>query len=137
MSTSLETMSNPIKFPNISSDVIEIQKRIKIHHVVKDYVKNIKQEDTINMIKEYCSLKSIFVLTREYNSIKYTEDQDEISELPAFHIYVNNEHYDTLFLPDNYKDIIDKAIYYTLKKLRKKSSFWNRISVYFSFMKKN
>ena len=99
MSTNLENMSNPIKFPNISSDVIEIRKRIKIHHILKNAVYKIKQEeDMINMIKDYCSSKSITFLSREYNSNKYTEDQDEITELPAFHIYVNNEYYETLFL---------------------------------------
>ena len=138
MSTNLESMSNPIKFPNISSDVIEIQKRIKIHHVLKNSVKKIKQEeDMIDMMRDYCSSKSITFLSREYNSVKYVEDQDEISELPAFHIYVNNEHYETLFIFDNYEDIIGKAIKYTLKKLRNKNSFWDKIAIYFSFMKKN
>lgn len=138
MSTNLENMSNPIKFPNISSDVIEIQKRIKIHHVLKNSVKKRKEEeDMIDTMRDYCSSKSITFLSREYNSVKYVEDQDEISELPAFHIYVNNEHYDTLFIFDNYEDIIGKAINYTLKKLRKKSNFWNRILNYFSFINKN
>jgi len=49
--------------------------------------------------RDYAHSLNINFLTREYDSIKYSEDRDYITRLPAFHIYAK-KHYRETFYPN-------------------------------------
>lgn len=60
---------------------------IKVVFVVKELED--QHNEVLRTIKQFCQEQQLQVETRTYDSSKYRHDRDEISRLPAFHIYVN------------------------------------------------
>jgi hypothetical protein len=52
----------------------------------------------------------ITLITREYNSWKYSDDKDNIINLPAFHVYFGAGYIKTFYPQDNYVEIIDACV---------------------------
>ena len=67
--------------------------------VVANY-SDIRQNKTIQEVFEYTSRIGVTFAFREYNSSKYSDDRDVITNLPAFHIYFGNCYFET-FYPDS------------------------------------
>ena len=57
-------------------------------------------------IVEYCSLMNIKFTIRIFDSIKYSEDCEYITHLPAIHIYKKSDHVCTAFPEDKIINII-------------------------------
>ena len=73
-------------------------------------VENHFEIDTdIETVNEYTSNLGLKFKLREYNTWKYTDDKNEITSLPAFHIYFGENYVDT-FYPDNILNNIDKSV---------------------------
>lgn len=117
-------INNPINFKLENKS----ESKVLIYLIVKD-INNIKMSENMTKIEEYCLINSINFLTRNYDSSRYEEDRDEISQLPAYHIYCNNQHYKTMFPSNDYKFIINNAIIKSKEK-----SIWYKI---LNYLKKN
>jgi hypothetical protein len=113
-------INNPINFK--SEDKLE--SKVIIHLIVKD-INNLKISEKMAQIEEYCLLKSIKFLTRNYSPIEYEEDKEEIPQLPAYHLYCNHDYYNTMLPSNDYKFIINNAI---MKS--EEVSFWRKILNY-------
>ena len=71
----------------------------------------------IHTIREFSHSLNIMFVTREYNSIKYSDDRDRIRRLPAFHIYVKKSYKKTFYIDTEPCDIIQQTVEKYLKKL--------------------
>uniref|UniRef100_A0A6C0IC97 Thioredoxin domain-containing protein n=1 Tax=viral metagenome TaxID=1070528 RepID=A0A6C0IC97_9ZZZZ len=113
----------------------------RITLVVKDLA--VLSEDTYKEVKVYCEIHKIIFTGREYSSIVYSEDCDNIRHLPAFHIYKDDQWLTTVY---NTKDInpkIQSEIALWEKKqeqIRLKREAWQRrfnlVSSFFGIKKK-
>ena len=89
---------------NILSSKIEItgthyETKMRVCCVVANY-SDIRQNKTIQEVFEYTSRIGVTFAFREYNSSKYSDDRDVITNLPAFHIYFGSCYFET-FYPDS------------------------------------
>lgn len=75
----------------------------RITLVVKDTA--VISEDAYKEVKLYCEIHKIIFTGREYSSVIYREDCENIRSLPAFHIYKDDEWLSTVY---NTKDINQK-----------------------------
>jgi len=88
----LHSSSRPTKFSGF-----------RITLVVKDAA--ILSEGAYKDLKLYCEIHKIIFTVREYSSIIYSEDCDNILRLPAFHIYKDKQWLTTVY---NINDINQK-----------------------------
>ncbi len=86
--------------------------------VLKDYEE--ARDKRIQTIKQHCFASNIMFETRIYDSYKYLKDRDEITSLPAFHIYVNSFHHRTFYPETRPLQHINEVIKEYLDKLEKK-----------------
>ena len=89
---------------NILSDKIEVastqyETKMRVCCVVANY-SDIRENKTIQEVFEYTSRIGVTFAFREYNSYKYSDDRDVITNLPAFHIYFGSCYFET-FYPDS------------------------------------
>jgi len=89
---------------NILSDKIEVastqyETKMRVCCVVANY-SDIRENKTIQEVFEYTSRIGVTFAFREYNSSKYSDDRDVITNLPAFHIYFGSCYFET-FYPDS------------------------------------
>ena len=75
----------------------------RITLVVKDVA--LLSEDAYKEVKVYCEFHKFIFIGREYSSVIYSDDRDNIRRLPAFHIYKDDEWLTTVY---NTKDINSK-----------------------------
>jgi hypothetical protein len=61
-------------------------------------------------IREFSHNMNINFMTREYNSMKYSDDRDYITRLPAFHIYVHGGYRKTFFINTRPYQIIQEIV---------------------------
>ena len=85
--------------PMFKEKKIEKSSNMFITLVVKE-IDNVKYEDYYLNMKDMCNMKNISLLVREYNSKQYEEDCEQITKLPAFHLY-RDEEWITTFYPNN------------------------------------
>jgi hypothetical protein len=97
----------------------------------------------IHTIREFSHSLNIMFVTREYNSIKYSDDRDRIRRLPAFHIYVKKSYKKTFYIDTEPCDIIQQTVEKYLKKLEESEKnklmnlFIRTIESIKSFMNRN
>ena len=75
---------------------------IHIVYVTKDYMAY--DEDVL----EFCAERGIKFTFREFDSIKYSDDRDNIRSLPAIHLYIKTLYRDTLYPTHTLFDILNK-----------------------------
>jgi hypothetical protein len=82
-----------------------------------------------NILKTYCKIHNIIFTIRDYCSIVYDEDRDNICKLPACHIYKNNIYLITLYDKESINDKIQDEIAKYKKeqeKIKLKREVWNK-----------
>jgi hypothetical protein len=95
--------ANPVRSGSGSGSRPAKLSGFRITLVVKD--PTVLSEDAYKEVKVYCDIHKIIFTGREYSSIVYSEDCDNIRSLPAFHIYKDDEWLSTVY---NTKDINQK-----------------------------
>ena len=75
---------------------------IHIVYVTKDYM---RYDDEI---LEFCAERGIRFTFREFDSIKYSDDRDNIKSLPAMHLYIKKLYRDTLYPTHTLFDSLNK-----------------------------
>ncbi len=68
------------------------------------------KEENVKFVKDYCLTKNILFSTRRYNSYSHRHDREYISQLPAFHIYINKIHQRTVYVNTRPLQHIDEII---------------------------
>ena len=108
----MASMSNPLR------ELMKKSEKKKHPITVKCVVDDISIiNNDIHTIREFSHSLNIMFVTREYNSIKYSDDRDRIRRLPAFHIYVKKSYKKTFYIDTEPCDIIQQTVEKYLKKL--------------------
>lgn len=70
---------------------------------VVPYIEELSIHPSFRFVKQFCEENQVPFSTREYDSDRYKEDRDEISRMPAFHMYDKNghSHFQTFFHDEN------------------------------------
>jgi hypothetical protein len=110
---------NPIEKSINKPKSISVIYPITVKCVVDDL--SDKNKD-VQKIREYAQSLNIIFITREYNSIKYSEDRDFIRHLPAFHIYEKTYYRNTFYPNTRPYQIIQDTVNQYLEKLKKKEN---------------
>ena len=63
--------------------------------------------ETVKVVQKHCQDLNIEYGTRQFNSRKYSDDRDNITRLPAFHLYSRRCLKSTFYTTDDVIDIID------------------------------
>ena len=71
-------------------------------------------------IKDYAHKSGAIYMTREYDSIKYSDDCNNISRLPALHIYIKGSYNRTFYPNTRPLQHIDEAVEICIKEENKK-----------------
>lgn len=91
---------NPLKQENlITKKELDVMLKHAHKFAVKgiyDWRKPIKEEVFDNM-RIFCSENRIGFIIRAFNAEEIKEDRNEITQLPAYHIYIENEYLGTFF----------------------------------------
>ena len=74
--------------------------------------------ETIQAVRKFAQEEKVNFETRLYDSIKYRHDRDEISSLPAFHIYMKGRYEKTFYPNGRPFQIIDDYITLYLEEQR-------------------
>lgn len=91
-------------------------------------LEHLSDEEQVHRVKKFCLEKNVQFSTRLYRPNK-SEDATQITQLPAFHIYVKNGYTKTFYLDSHpYKHIRDGIDLLTQKKVT-----W--INLYHNFKK--
>jgi hypothetical protein len=65
--------------------------KVSITYVVKEIV------SPVSYIESLCNRNGFNFETRKYSSKLFSDDRHCIRSLPAYHIYINNNYYDTIY----------------------------------------
>jgi hypothetical protein len=101
----------------------EVQRPRDTYPITVKCVVSILSENIPDIVKirNFAHSQNIIFTTREYNSIKFSDDCDHITRLPAFHIYVKNNYRNTFYLNTRpYQIIQDIVSEYEHAQLRKR-----------------
>lgn len=104
---------------------VNIAKPLRVLHpiTVKCIVDELSDRDaTVQKIREYAQSLNIIFITREYDSIKYSEDRDFVQRLPAFHIYEKKCYRNTFYPNTRPYQIIQDTVNQYLEKLKKREN---------------
>jgi hypothetical protein len=104
---------------------VNIAKPLRVLHpiTVKCIVDELSDRDaTVQKIREYAQSLNIIFITREYDSIKYSEDRDFVQRLPAFHIYEKKCYRKTFYPNTRPYQIIQDTVNQYLEKLKKREN---------------
>lgn len=102
-------------------------------------VKDINNHPSYRIVKRFCEENQVPFSSRDYDWRRYDEDCDNISEMPAFHIYSEHgKHYwDTFFPHQNpIQKIQDEIVHWKKeeeKKLAKKERWEKRVASVVAF----
>lgn len=110
-----------IKNPTINEVKLPVPPRrypITVTCVLRDIEE--AKDDTIKKIKKHALDNNIMFETRIYDSYKYLKDRDEITSLPAFHIYIHSFHQVTFYPGTRPIQIINDTIKKYLSDVDKK-----------------
>lgn len=77
-----------------------------------------KIDEKITLINEYCIENSINFKSREFDSFWSSDDREFILKLPAFHIYYNQDHIETVYTKNEIISSIENYISQTEEKIR-------------------
>ena len=134
----MASMSNPLR------ELMKKSEKKTYPITVKCVVDDISIiNNDIHTIREFSHSLNIMFVTREYNSIKYSDDRDRIRRLPAFHIYVKKSYKKTFYIDTEPCDIIQQTVEKYLKKLEESEKnklmnlFIRTIESIKSFMNRN
>ena len=99
---------------NILSSKIEItgthyETKMRVCCVVANY-SDIRENKTIQEVFEYTSRIGVTFAFREYNSSKYSDDRDVITNLPAFHIYFGSCYFETFYADSKLLEDLDISL---------------------------
>ena len=115
---------NPIQEEE-EKKVAELLDRKKMMSTITIYC--VKEEETsqekykeIFSVQNYCNENFITFTSRFYDSYNYTIDREVITELPAFHIYINNNHIETVYQKVKVVRTIEKEMFEIEKKWKEK-----------------
>ena len=92
-------------------------------------------DEMLEQVVKHCVGKSISCAIRGFDSWKYNHDRDNITMLPAIHIYRGSLYQSTIYLHDNPIDYIDICIQqnrFVEEKLRKRNEAWAKFTRLFS-----
>ena len=104
-------MENPLRIPEITVYPI----------TVKCIVSCLSEKnEEILKVREFSHSVNINFVTREYNSKKFSDDRNNISRLPAFHIYVKTCYINTFYLNRPYQIIQEVVQEYEEAQERKR-----------------
>ena len=81
---------------------------------------NDKIDEKINLVNEYCLENFINFNSREFDSFSNLDDREYILKLPAFHIYYNQNHIETVYTKNEIISSIENYISQTEEKIRLK-----------------
>jgi len=81
---------------------------------------NDKIDEKINLVNEYCLENCINFRSREFDSFSKSDDRQYIFKLPAFHIYYNQDHIETVYTKNEMISSIENYISQTEEKIRLK-----------------
>jgi len=81
---------------------------------------NDKIDEKINLVNEYCLENCINFRSREFDSFSKSDDREYIFKLPAFHIYYNQDHIETVYTKNEIISSIENYISQTEEKIRLK-----------------
>lgn len=121
-----------------SQETVRQEQRIKeafrhpfIVTCVVPYIEDIRENPSFRLVKKFCEENHVPFSAREYNHIRYSEDCDNISEMPAFHLYGRNghEHWNTYYPKDNpIQKIMEEIIRWKSDQEKKKArkEAWER-----------
>lgn len=134
----MASMSNPLR------ELMKKSEKKTYPITVKCVVDDISIiNNDIHTIREFSHSLNIMFVTREYNSIKYSDDRDRIRRLPAFHIYVKKSYKKTFYIDTDPCEIIQQTVEKYLKKLEESEKnklmnlFIRTIESIKSFMNRN
>jgi hypothetical protein len=92
----------------------KIQYPIKIHCIVDD-LSDASKDTLVRKIKEHAHQSKVIFSTRVYDSMKYSNDRDIITRLPAFHVYINKGYNRTFYANTRPLDHINECVELYLK----------------------
>jgi hypothetical protein len=81
---------------------------------------NDKIDEKLNLVNEYCLENCINFRSREFDSFSKSDDRQYIFKLPAFHIYYNQDHIETVYTKNEMISSIENYISQTEEKIRLK-----------------
>lgn len=97
-----------------------IVERLPIKVVIVLSELNDQPNEALQSIRKFCIDENLIVETRAYDSSRYNHDRDQISRLPAMHMYVKNIHQLTFYPNGRPIQIIQAAIeMYTTQQQQK------------------
>ena len=82
-------------------------------------------DQRIHEIRTYTNGIGATFMSREYNSIKFSDDRNMIERLPAFHAYINKCYVETFYMESSPLEKIDKYIQDCIAKEEQKKRRWN------------
>jgi len=113
-------MSNQKNPFHITKDLKEnILSKIRIRAVYPSE-QNDKIDEKINLVNEYCLENCINFRSREFDSFSKSDDRQYIFKLPAFHIYYNQDHIETVYTKNEIISSIENYISQTEEQIRLK-----------------
>jgi hypothetical protein len=131
--------SHPIVYTKMQSSPLHkaSQSRAKIPIRVICVVEDLKDMNTepIKAVQQHCVSSDVYYEIREYDSDKHSQDRNNITSLPAYHIYMKSSYTKTFYPTNRPFQIINECIeeYHAKRtlKLEKKqrwATFWNTLS---------
>ncbi len=106
------------------ADLLDKKKMMSVIsvHCIKGYTTTQTQDkhQEIISVRDYCNEHFITFSSRFYDSYNYGIDRDEITELPAFYIYINNNHITTVYQKAKLARSIEKEMFEIEKKWKEK-----------------
>lgn len=115
-------MENPlVKIPEVK----EPPQKYPI--TVKCVVESLSEKiPDILKIRDFAHSMNINFTSREYNSRKYSDDRDNITRIPAFHIYTNGGYKKTFYLNTRPYQIIQEIVQeYEAAQERRRRRTWH------------
>jgi len=107
---------------------VQHEMKVRVCCVVDEY-EDLIETPKVEEIKEQALRYGISVSTRLYDSRKNSVDRNEVAKLPAFHIFVEQDHFKT-FYPDSDTNIyLEEGLdhYRKLQRARqKRAESWTR-----------
>lgn len=111
-------MSNPIihlaEERKASLAKKKIQYPVKVYCIVDD-LSDASRDTLIKQIREHALQSKVIFSTRVYDSTKYSNDRDVITQLPAFHVHIRNVYNRTFYANTRPLDHINECVTLYLK----------------------
>ena len=92
----------------------KIQYPIKIYCIVDD-LSDASRDTLVRQIKQHALQSKVIFSTRVYDSMKYSNDRDVITRLPAFHVYIHKAYNRTFYANTRPLDHINECVELYLK----------------------